>query len=323
VTNIVMAVSAALFSSCMKTEQATPEVAGIAEKSFTMCTGSCDDLSEEPYNFICVLPSETGSGIYADFNDAHMVSTPTVASNGTLLLFLIGTNIEPNSCSKFYKKANDLGYHVIALSYVNASTVANPCAGADGESLEEFAREVFFGKNIMNSAMTEVNAKNCTNTRLINLFKWLITNYPTDGWSQFYNATTGKIVWNKIVLAGRSQGGTHAAMIGSFKNVKRVICFSSPREMCQGISSVWPALSLSKYYCFTHTADLYSSQQAVWTAMGFTETPTDTDNTPPPYNNAHLLTTGVSTNQAHKCTTVNCNLPPEGFDDVWEYLLSL
>jgi hypothetical protein len=57
--------------------------------------------------------------------------------------------------------------------------------------------------------------------------------------------------------------------------------------------------------------------------MGFTETPTDVDTNTPPYNHAHLLSTSVSTTQAHKCTTVNCNLPANGFDDVWEYLLTL
>jgi hypothetical protein len=114
-----------LFMSCSKQEQMNPTTS-IAEKDFTACTGSCDDLTQEPYHFICVLPSETSTGIYADYNAPHMVSTPTVASNGKLVVFLVGTNIEPNSCSKFYKKANDMGYHVIALSYVNAATISKP-----------------------------------------------------------------------------------------------------------------------------------------------------------------------------------------------------
>lgn len=317
--------SALFVTSCTKQEKDAPSATS-ANKVRTVCTGSCDDLSQAPYNFICVQPSDVGTDIDPDFNAPHLVSTPTVTSIGTLLVFLVGTNAEPNSCSKFYKQANDMGYHVIGLSYVNAVNVSNPCSGATASSLQDFCKEVFAGNGFVNSPMTDVDINNCTLTRLKNLLAWLNTNYSSDGWNQFYNASTGNISWNKIVIAGRSQGGTHAAMIGNLKNVKRVICFSSPREMCSNVNSTWPTLSLSKYYCFSHTADNYTEQQTIWSAMGFTETPTDVDTNNPPYNNAHLLTTSISVNnssQAHKCTTQNCNLPAAGWASVWGYLLTL
>lgn len=287
----------------------------------TACTGSCDDLSEPGYNFICVTPSDIGTGIYPDYNYPHVVAAPMSTPKNVLLLFLVGTNMDPNACSKFYKQASDSGYHVIALSYVNSTTISNPCANATSESLKNYSKEVMDGVN--HSEMTEVDLNNCIIKRLTLLLNYLNITYPGDGWGQFLKLN-GTIAWNKMVLAGRSLGGMHVAMIGSFKPaVKRVICFSAPREVCTGVSSTWPSLSLNKYYCFTHKQDAYVKQQAVWTAMGFTETPTDVDTQQPPYGNAHLLTTNVSTTQAHKCTTVNCNLPASGWAEVWGYLLKL
>lgn len=70
----------------------------------TACTGSCDDLSEPGYNFICVTPSDIGTGIYPDYNYPHVVGAPMSTPKNVLLLFLVGTYMDPNACSKFYKQ---------------------------------------------------------------------------------------------------------------------------------------------------------------------------------------------------------------------------
>jgi hypothetical protein len=310
------------FFSCNEEDGlATPESATAPVQAKIACEGSCDDLSQAGYQFICITPSDIGTGINPDYNWPHVTAAPVAEANNFLLLFLPGTNMNPNACSKFYKQASDSGYHVIALSYVCATTVTDPCLNVNSGSLKLYSKEVLEGINY--STMTEVDANNSINTRLTNLLTHLKTTYPGEGWDQFLKSN-GTIAWNKIVLSGRSLGGMHAAMISSFrKTVKRVICFSSPREVCTGINSTWPSLSLGKFYCFTHTQDAYSKQLTVWSAMGFTEAPTNVDLTLPPYGNAHLLTTAQTTTQAHKCTTVNCDLPAAGWAEVWGYLLKL
>ena len=65
--------------------------------------------------------------------------------------------------------------------------------------------------------------------RLIKLLWYLKPLWPKDHWEQFLN-DNGTIKWESIAVAGQSQGGGHAALIGIKHRVARVLCFGAPKD---------------------------------------------------------------------------------------------
>lgn len=192
---------------------------------------------------ISVLPSYLDSGIYLKFNKPHLCQYP-INPNGYLVLFLGGTGSNPSMFTEWYFKCLELGFHVIGLSYVNKRTTAEPCATATQWALELYVKETIFGNDFTLS--NAVDVPNSITGRLLKLLQHL-------GWSQFYSGST--IRWDKILVSGHSLGGIMAAFLSKFENPKKVLCFSSPRELCRGIISKWGILDLTKFVCFCHTKD--------------------------------------------------------------------
>lgn len=125
----------------------------------------------------------------------------------------------------------------------------------------------------------QVNKANSIVNRLQKLLLYLASNYPTDNWSQFLTAS-GDINWQKICVAGQSQGGGHAAFIAQQKKVGRVIMFASPKDFSNTYNApaFWltqkSATPLNRYFGFVHTLDetngcTWPQQKIIFTAMGF------------------------------------------------------
>src|SRR6185503_18998227 len=90
------------------------------------------------------------------------------------------------------------------------------------------------------SPLVKIGPHNCILHRLVKLLESLDQQYANEHWGQFLQ--NGKPVWNKITVAGHSQGGGHAAFIAKLFVVNRVVMFSSVGDATGGpswVSAPW------------------------------------------------------------------------------------
>ncbi|CAG5080183.1 T9SS type A sorting domain-containing protein [Parvicella tangerina] len=222
-----------------------------------------------------VLGNSTDPWINGDLGKKHQVFyNPTSTSNEILLLHLVGTIDNPNSTTYFPTLATEHGYHVINLMYRNWNSAHNACASStDPNCYLNFRKEIIEGVDYSSEA--NVNAANSIQNRLIKLLEYLQSNYPGQGWDQFFDGSL--IHWDKIMVSGHSQGGGHAAVIAMTEPVQRVLMFASPNDYSDTLNALasWPSSSHlvpdSNYYGFNayydDAVDFYKQMEA-WNALG-------------------------------------------------------
>lgn len=289
-----------------------------------------------------ILPSSTSSLIDGN-NVPHHVYLDTTSNAKLLnqvLLFTPGTNGTPEDYTLFLKTAAESGYHTIGLTYENLISLnLQVCPATTDPTCHGRARtEVYFGEDTHDSL--DVNFENSVINRFAKLLEYLADNYPEQQWEQFLNPE-GAIMWEKVVTAGHSQGGGHAAFASKFFNISRVIMISwidwyAAADNPNWIKTPGPTPD-SAYFGFIHTGDasIFNGIPTTWENFGmdaFGEiTSVDTANFP--YNNTHSLITSANIDSAgtqrnyHNATAVDWMTPIDNqtgiprYKTVWEYLL--
>jgi pimeloyl-ACP methyl ester carboxylesterase len=168
------------------------------------------------------------------------------------------------------------------------------------------------------------------------LLQYLSASRPDEGWSRFLT-DEAVINWEKIAVAGQSQGGGHAALIAVRHRVARVICTGSPKDYNQKLNApaAWlcadSATPAARYFAFNHRQD---RQAATWgqqlenlhalklDAFG---PPVDVDKEAPPYQHSRILFTNypggtLDSKEAH--TAVISWRNAGVFEPVWRYMLT-
>jgi pimeloyl-ACP methyl ester carboxylesterase len=170
--------------------------------------------------------------------------TPVSVDKSLLYLFLPATGTNPTSYSMVQQAAVDLGYHVIGLAYPNVDTVVGKCNvlwdPKNPNNMDNYnarqscylnVRQQTIGGVEQDTTYTVVSSTDTINNRLTKLLVYLADNYPDEGWGGFLD-DTGSPAWSRIVVAGHSQGGGNAALIGKLHLVARVVMISSPPDGC-------------------------------------------------------------------------------------------
>lgn len=276
-----------------------------------------------------VDPSATSAGISNTFGQ-HFIAVPDSAHRGDkLLVFLPGTNGRPNFYTTFLRHAAQAGHYAIGLAYPNAPAVNRACATARSRTCQEDVRvEVITGTP--RSDLVRVDTTNSIDNRVRALLTWLDRTYPAEQWSRFL--TNGAPRWDRIAVAGHSQGGGHAAMIARQRVVRRAILFSATEPAPWTMASF--ATPKDRLYGFAHHAEsAYRGITASWQSMGFSGAITMVDGATPPFSGSHRLeTTSTACRQRapldpqHNCVVTD-GLTPLGsggqplFGAVWTYLL--
>lgn len=172
-----------------------------------------------------VTPSDTDPAIKR-FNEPHyIVFDSSLARSGDLLVFMTGTGGNPDNVSDFLKVAAGQGYRVIALAYNDVPAVVAICPqNPDPACSAKVRQKRVFGDNITD-LIDDSPAESIVN-RLVKLLLKLDQDHPSDGWSQYL--VGDKPRWERIVVAGHSQGAGMAAYIAQRNRVSRVVLFSSP-----------------------------------------------------------------------------------------------
>jgi hypothetical protein len=181
-----------------------------------------------------------------------------------------------------------------------------------------------------------VNVANSLINRLSKLLLYLNKTYPTQNWGQYLSA--GQPNWNKIIIAGHSQGGALAGVIGKYYPVKRVIMYSMIDFLNNGKIPNWENNKnyKEKFFALINPSDEqvpYASVIPGWGALGMTTFggPVNIGTMTYPYSYSHTLVTTATpnttmTDKYHNSTGVDSYIPKDAagnylYDKAWEYLI--
>ena len=254
---------------------------------------------------------------------------PSAPPAGKLFVFLPGTGAPPNVYRLILESAAQAGCHAIGLAYVNEEEVNDDlCAGQPANCQEDVRLEIITGADT--SPRISVNRANSIENRLVKLLEYLQGLAPEEGWEEYVR--DGAPRWERIVVAGHSQGGGHAAMIGKIHLVHRALLFSATEAAPWTTESHFtPA---DRYFGFAHSQEsAVLPMRLSWANLGLPGALTSVNSAAAPTNGSHRLVTGlmprgdVGESNYHGCVVVDFYTPlqPDGvtpvFRETWLYMI--
>lgn len=285
-----------------------------------------------------IIPSLTDAAIDNAFGYHQTYVNTGVAPLNRLFLYIPGSNSSPIAYDAIQKQAANAGYHVLGISYSNA-TISPLCAGkSDSLCFDKVRGEVIDGIDRTN--LVDVNVANSIYNRVLKVLQYLTNKYPAENWGQYLDGNG--VLWGKVAIGGHSQGGGHAAFIAKQKLVDRVLLWASPKDYFTAPLNK-PAAWINrptntpacKYFALVHQADNLgctpAQQLLIFKRLGidtFASGLTFFESSNGNYNNSHVILSnlsGLSGSSAHNIVAVDiaaatfCNRPY--FEDVWEYML--
>lgn len=179
---------------------------------------------------LLVPPTATDAELRSD-EPPHLVrfeAAPQMQSPVPLLVWLPGTGGKPASGpAEFFDTAVQQGYRVLALSYLNTPAVGQVCVGrvlrAHLRCAEEMRQQRVWGD--ASTTLIEDRSADAIVPRLSRLLQYLAVQDAQSQWQQYLDEAQ-QPRWERIVLAGQSQGGGMAAFIAQTRRVAGVLVFS-------------------------------------------------------------------------------------------------
>jgi len=217
------------------------------------------------YKIIRVKPSATDPAIH-NFDTAHVIYFNPGIKTNKLLLWLTGTNGTTNNIPvEFFITALGQGYRIIALSYISVPAVSQICVGdalqLNTDCAAAFRRKRIYGDN--NFTLIADKPQDAIIPRFTKLLQWLVNNDAAGNWSQYFNGEMLQPVWNRIAIAGQSQGGGMAQFIGQHELTDRVISFSGGWDYANSKTKTiagWyynkPVTPVEKWYATYNTQEM-------------------------------------------------------------------
>jgi hypothetical protein len=145
----------------------------------------------------------------------------------------------------FYNAASASGYHVIGLAYRSAVAIGVACVGKPA-CFGPARSTIVLGELATGAppSFADIRADEGIVERLDAALHLLSAQHPNGGWGDYLTGSTDPdatkhIAWHKVIASGHSQGGGHAAFIGSLFPVKRVIQLSSTCDAVAGTPAPW------------------------------------------------------------------------------------
>jgi len=269
---------------------------------------------------ISVEPSQTDPQIKSIHGNHVAFIDSAVKPINKLLLMIVGTDAAADHNVPFFNFAASMGYHVISIDYKN-TVITTACSNsADSACFNVFRQEIMFGTPV--SQLVEVDSTNSIYHRVYELLLYLSKKYPQQGWKQYLKANS--IQWQKIIVAGHSQGAGHAAYIAKKFLVSRVLIFAGPQDFLVHFNS--PAgwlfqesiTSPSQYFAFLHVNDPFGFNKQLANCrilMPFADT-TLVQPGAGITKGKHILVTNIETTNPHE------SMMQPAFEKAWAYLLS-
>ncbi len=276
-----------------------------------------------------VPPAATDAAIIGSDALHRVYFDPAAPRRNELLVFLPGTGGSTIGRPRaFSATAAELGYHVIDLAYPDSISATICWRDSNPTCFENFRREIIEGRDT--SPRIAVGHADGIENRLEKLLQMLNARQPRRVWGQFLGPA-GSVAWEKVALAGQSQGGGHAALIARDHVAARVLLFGAPKDYDPKRHKPAPwyrpgRTPGGRFFAFVHTRDAqgcsFPQQIEIYRAMGLTAEPSSVDGAAPPYGNAHILLTSypgrmISSREAHVI-----GISKQLFKPVWTYMLT-
>ena len=289
-------------------------LSAVTLQSATICTNV--DLAG---NYVTheVNPRRTDPRISAKNNPQFGVVSTEGPWRNQLVVFLPGTGGVPTTFENFCQNAANLGFHAVALTYDNNTSLQTLCGNdPDPDCHFKWRWEILTGLDT--TTKTNIGRTNSIEFRLAAFLNYLHTNNPAEGWGQFLVSTnsewTNALAWDKFFLAGHSQGSDYAAFIAKFYEVQRVSMFAGGDFWFPGLQPAnWMFLPSAtppdRWFYYSHLYDMGPFEIPQLEAIGLTQfaAPFDTYGQVPLYGFTHTLTSTME-----PCPNVSGNIDYHG-----------
>jgi hypothetical protein len=238
-----------------ETDALAPSDAGV-EATLTPCpTSGTGAITAANTECLLVTPEQTGaSATGQNATIQSYVLAPNANGTGKLVLFFNSSDSHPvdmiaDPAQSFYTAATSLGESVIAISYESQQIIGAICA--TDECFAATRQTIISGvfQTGASATLQGIQLDEGVVWRVAALLRWLDANDPTHGWSTFLvpgsssEPADQQIAWSNVIVAGHSQGGGHAAMIGKLYPVIRVAQLSSTCDALDGTPVTWTSAS--------------------------------------------------------------------------------
>lgn len=191
-------------------------------------------------------PSGVNAGQY------QFALEPSGVGKGVLVLHLNGSLGSPagqiaDPQKNLYSALAQAGYHVIGIAYRSSAVVGVLCNGAP-DCFSKTRSTLVFGSYVSGApaSLANMRADEGVVQRADAALAYLSAGRPSGGWLQ-YRSSVGDpdvkkhFVWNKVIGSGHSQGGGHAAFLGTAVTLRRVVQLSSTCDYTSGVAAPWTA----------------------------------------------------------------------------------
>jgi len=282
-----------------------------------------------------IAPAATDPAIGTDLEN-HVVLLPgaSMPLRDELMVWFSGSCGQPSRQRRVLHEAARAGLRAVGLNYANCPQVnalCDPQQPGNPDCYEQVRLERLDG--VDRSPLVTVTPANGIQNRLVKVLQHLAAHYPDEGWGDFLDG--GAPRWERLVVAGHSQGGGMAAIIAKEHAVARVAMLSwkdtiSPLQPAPWLSAA-KATPIDRWYGFSHQHSSPIPEEVAWNALGLLGTTIDVDAMPEPYGGAHRLTTDVlpqsgDYDDAHGSVVVDQHTPLRSdgtprLSEVWRHLL--
>ena len=199
-------------------------------------------------------PASSGaSPLGQNANRLNYALEPAGSARSTLVVLLNGSSSFPAQLTidpsrNLFVSALESGNHVLAVAYRSNVAIAQMCDSSRpncyGASRNTLLSGVFTAG--ADSSLADIREDEGIISRIDQALRTLVANRPQAGWDAFVAGTTAtasadRIAWPRIIAAGHSQGGGHAAYLGKRFPLIRVVQFSSTCDAPAGAPAPWTA----------------------------------------------------------------------------------
>ncbi len=269
-----------------------------------------------------VDPHETDPAIETVHGPHLALYDPQAPSVHRLFIFFPGTYAKAEGALPITSAFAQWGYHAIALDYEDNVLTVSCAHSTEAKCFDNYREAIVTGAAV--SDKIQVDPADSILNRIQKLLVYLVKNDPAGGWQEFVtDGQPAQPAWNRIVVAGHSQGSGHAAYIGKMFAVDRVLMFSGPQDYLDTLDRPAPWLARpsatpeSRYFAFLNWNDPFNVHHQIancMVLMGLSKPETaDVEAGQPIHGMDQILVNDLDT-RAHGST-----LLPR-FENVWEYM---